>query len=403
MNIFIKFDNQESGPFDLNNLKNEISNGNIPKDALWSSNQLMWLSLDRLPGLFVSKIIVNGPEKKEQINNKRMGPPSISKNQNNEKNDETIEIIKKILGAAIGVIGTIIFVVIKLSNIQVADKGQINVVKNNNANQARINEKQEKFDLPKPEIKQEAKGQVERRNNNKNFENKEENAKNNQEGNLKKENKNLNNFENNQDKPAFIPRERFHPEEIFEMCAPSVAQVVCGNSTGSGFLVAKGILVTNDHVVSKSDKGDEVTLIFHSAKGRESEPRTGVIIKKIPHRDLAFIRVNTGLQPLILARPDQIKPGRMVVAIGSPGVGDRMNVLPNTISQGVIGQLLDGDIKAPLQLSIAVNPGNSGGPAIDSSGRVVGVVTAKATKIDGVALCVPSDQIYEELLKCYKD
>jgi S1-C subfamily serine protease len=80
-----------------------------------------------------------------------------------------------------------------------------------------------------------------------------------------------------------------------------------------------------------------------------------------------------------------------------------MNVLPNTISQGVIGQLLDGDIDAPLQLSIAINPGNSGGPAIDSSGRVVGAVTAKFKKIEGVALCVPSDRIYEELLKFYKD
>ena len=391
MNIYIKFDNQESGPFDLKNLKNEISNGNIPKDALWSSNQLMWLSLDRLPGLFVSKIIVNSPEKKERTNNSKLGPPIIRKNQNNEKNDETIEIIKKIFGVVVGVIGVIIFVVIKLSNIQVTDSGNANGAKNNNDKQARINNNQE--------IKTEVK-EKEDKNNMNNNQMRVDNVKNDQNDGGQKENKTVSKFGNNQDKQDFIPRERFHPEEIFEMCAPSVAQVVCGKSTGSGFLVAKGILVTNDHVVSKSDKGDEVALKFHSAQGKESEARTGVIIKKIPQRDLAFIRVNTGLQPLILARLDQIKPGRMVVAIGSPGIGEG-EVAPNTISQGVIGQFVNVDL-APLQLSIALNPGNSGGPAIDSSGKVVGAVTLKRNQ-EGIAYCVPSDQIYEELLKFYKD
>jgi len=396
MNIYIKFENNQSGPFDLDKLKSEISSGNIPKDALWSSNQLMWLPLDRLPGLFVSKIIVNAKKQKDQYENEvindklryRVG----SLNQNELKSDETIEIIKKILSTAIVLIGAIIFFVIRLSNVQVEVKDQVDVV-NNNLKEEKINNKNN-------EINKNNFNQGEKEGD-KNIDNKDGQDKNNQDGD--NANKNKKNFGNVQNKPDFIPRDRFHPEEIFEMCAPSVAQIVCGNSTGSGFLVANGILVTNEHVVSSGDKGDEVALKFHSAKGRESDPKFGIILKKIPNRDLAFIRVKTALKPLVLSRLDQIKPGRMVVAIGSPGVGDKRNVLPNTISQGVIGQIVDPDFIAPLQLSIAVNPGNSGGPAIDASGRVVGVITLKGIKVDGIAYCVPSDQLYQELLKLYKE
>ncbi len=190
---------------------------------------------------------------------------------------------------------------------------------------------------------------------------------------------------------------RLNPEQIFDRYGPSVAQITTEESTGSGFLVRNRLLVTNHHLLRGKNAGDRVTVTFHSATGDEAKAKRGFIKKMIPELDLAFVSVPSTLPVLELAGWDQIRPGRQVVAIGSPGLGDGRAVVPNTICQGMMGQFLQVDGIKMLQLSIAVNPGNSGGPAIDPFGKVIGVVTAKGIQVEAIAFSVPAYQIQDQL------
>ncbi len=187
------------------------------------------------------------------------------------------------------------------------------------------------------------------------------------------------------------------PEDIFEVCEPYIAQIFDKTGNDLGFLVADGLIVTKNHFVSPKKVGEQVNVKFHSAKEDEAELQKGLIIKRIPHRDLAFVSIDSNLPSLELAPSDHFRPGRQVVATGSPGLATKDCILPNTIAQGVIGQIVNLAFIDLLQLSIAINGGNSDGSAIDSSGKVVGVITSKGRFVDGIAFCVPSDQETKEL------
>jgi S1-C subfamily serine protease len=141
---------------------------------------------------------------------------------------------------------------------------------------------------------------------------------------------------------------------------------------GSGFIVdASGLILTNAHVVDKTDK-----VIVGLQDGRRLE---GTVVGLDPLTDLAVVRLSgAGPWPLApLGNSDQLQVGDWAIAVGNP-FG-----LDNTVTLGIISNLNRNASKLGItdkrldliQTDAAINPGNSGGPLLNADGEVIGINT----------------------------
>ena len=173
----------------------------------------------------------------------------------------------------------------------------------------------------------------------------------------------------------------------------SVAQEEGGS--GSGVIVrANGVILTNAHVVGMSR-----TVRVGLADGRRVDGR---VLGRDPALDVAVVRIDVPNVPVApLGDSDRLEVGQTAIAIGNP-LG-----LERTVTTGVIsavnrsprGMSLDGLI----QTDAAISPGNSGGPLLDSGGRVIGINTAvlRATGAQGLGFAVPinlAENVVEQIL-----
>lgn len=180
----------------------------------------------------------------------------------------------------------------------------------------------------------------------------------------------------------------------FDTAGPAVVkievqQLVAGrqgpmerSGSGSGFVFTPdGLLLTNSHVVHLASK----MTVLHQDGAREEAS----LIGEDPASDLALLKVNGGGPWVKLGDSAQLKIGQLAVAIGNP-LGFDSTVTAGVISalgrslRGASGQMME-DI---LQTDAALNPGNSGGPLIDSRGRVIGVNTATIPQAQGLCFAV---------------
>jgi serine protease Do len=181
--------------------------------------------------------------------------------------------------------------------------------------------------------------------------------------------------------------------EVVARSEAAVAQIKGRFGSGSGFLVGPGLLATNAHVVAEEIPAD-LRVYFPSRDGVRKGPyRAALIVENVP-RDIALLRVDVPFPPLPLASPYRFRRGEDVTIIGSPAVGHGGMTLENAISRGVLSTEIEILGRKFFQLGASVNPGNSGGPVIDSKGDVVGVVTLKAGE-ESIGFCVPVDDLAE--------
>lgn len=199
--------------------------------------------------------------------------------------------------------------------------------------------------------------------------------------------------------------------DVYEGVAPSVVSIttrvlrrnfffeaVPEEGAGSGFVLdRKGHILTNYHVIAEAER---IEVNFG-----EDTVYTAKVVGLDRRNDIAVVRVDAPaelLLPVELGSSSNLRVGQRTIAIGNP-----FGQFGRTLTTGVIsalGRTLEGQdgrtITGIIQTDAAINSGNSGGPLLDSSGRVIGVNTAIFSPTGasaGVGFAVPVDTIHRVL------
>jgi S1-C subfamily serine protease len=175
---------------------------------------------------------------------------------------------------------------------------------------------------------------------------------------------------------------------VAERLRPAVVNLRAGDSrrggSGSGVLFTPdGFLLTNHHVV-----GEQERVRIRLNDGREL---SGQVVGADPWTDLAVVRAEDRSLPFApFGDSAKLRVGQLVVAIGSP-LGFESTVTAGVVSatgrtlRGITGHLVDNVI----QTDAALNPGNSGGPLVDSRANVIGINTAVIQPAQGLCFAIP--------------
>ncbi len=185
---------------------------------------------------------------------------------------------------------------------------------------------------------------------------------------------------------------------VADAAGPAVVSITIGNRSpgrgpeqagaGSGVVIAPdGYVLTNDHVVHQAG---QVT-----ATVADGTSLLSTVVGTDPATDLAVIRANASNLPCArLGDSSLLRVGQLVIAIGNP------YGFESTVSTGVVSALgralrsREGRlIENIIQHTAPLNPGNSGGPLVDSRGRVVGINTAIIALAQGIGFSIPSNTV----------
>ena len=141
--------------------------------------------------------------------------------------------------------------------------------------------------------------------------------------------------------------------------------------TGSGFAItANGYIVTNCHVVEDSSK---ITLV------RDGLEYPATIVAADESNDIAILKISSSTIPLPLITSRKTKIGNAVYSMGFPNI--QLQGLSPKFTSGLISSLTGlRDDPKHFQISVPIQPGNSGGALVDNRGNVIGVVTAKLSQ-----------------------
>ncbi len=175
-------------------------------------------------------------------------------------------------------------------------------------------------------------------------------------------------------------------QSVAQIRTMNARQKTTAKGMGSGFLISTdGYIVTNQHVVSQGTSW-HVTL----PDGRDFEAE---LSGQDPATDMAVLRIHSeGLHTLRFADSSALQVGQMAIAVGNP-YGFQYSVTAGVVSalgrtlKSSTGRMID-DV---IQTDAALNPGNSGGPLLNSSGAVIGVNTAVIRGAQGLCFAVSSN------------
>jgi S1-C subfamily serine protease len=180
-------------------------------------------------------------------------------------------------------------------------------------------------------------------------------------------------------------RQAFDPRAVAASALPSVFQVVAGDFTGSAFAVGepkagRTRVLTAYHVIEPVWKRGRTTVRLE----RDGRGYTATIADVSPRYDLALLTISAKVPGIAAARRAPAS-GEQILVVGAP-LG-----LTDTITTGVVSAVRArvGGPGTMIQIDAPVNPGNSGGPVINTRQEVVGIADAKAQDAEGIGLAVP--------------
>ena len=169
-------------------------------------------------------------------------------------------------------------------------------------------------------------------------------------------------------------------------------QPVQAASSGSGFILSSdGYILTNYHVVQNASAVEVTT---YSGNVFQAQ-----VIGGDPDYDIAVLKVDaSGLQSAALGSSDTLRVGDWVLAIGNP-----LGELTFSMSGGMVSSVnrainVSGTPFHMIQTDASINPGNSGGPLLNTSGEVVGIVSAKYSSsngraVEGIGFAIPINDV----------
>ncbi|MEK6855143.1 MAG: trypsin-like peptidase domain-containing protein [Nanoarchaeota archaeon] len=177
---------------------------------------------------------------------------------------------------------------------------------------------------------------------------------------------------------------------IVEDAVKGVVTVSTEKSIGSGFIVdSSGYIITNYHVIAGQE--DTITVLTYARKLVPAE-----YLGKDEERDMALIKIPGEYEYLKLADSDTLQVGKKVIAIGNP-LG-----LSFTVTEGIISALNrrgPNGLPEYIQTDVSLNPGNSGGPLIDTSGSAVGINNFKIGGAESLGFSLESNAIRDSITK----
>ena len=195
----------------------------------------------------------------------------------------------------------------------------------------------------------------------------------------------------------------YNAEYAFKTASASVVSVLCftdstdnnakATSQGSGIIISSdGFIVTNSHVVNNSKTAYAIKVI--TADGNEY--KAGVVGFDA-RTDLAVLKLDgaKGLKAATFGNSEKIELGEDLIVIGNPGGIDYQNSMTKGIVSAINRDASSKNIVKYIQTDAAINPGSSGGPAVNNCGQVIGVASAKIAdeKYEGMCFCIPSAQV----------
>ncbi|MDB5250116.1 MAG: trypsin-like peptidase protein [Segetibacter sp.] len=164
---------------------------------------------------------------------------------------------------------------------------------------------------------------------------------------------------------------------------------------GSSFLIdGKGYLVTNAHVVAGSS-----TILVQNNKGQEFK---AIIVHVDNEKDLAILKIDDEDYKPITALPYSIRKssadlGEQIFTLGYPRDEIVYNEGYMSAKTGFKGDTMS------CQIAVSANPGNSGGPVFNHNGEVIGILSTRETKADGVVFALNSRNVYQAIEELKKE
>jgi serine protease Do len=174
----------------------------------------------------------------------------------------------------------------------------------------------------------------------------------------------------------------YSTSELAKIATLSSVQLRCSETQGAGFFVDSETVITNAHVLC--DDSDEIEVVLAGGRTLQGQP-----VRRDKWLDLAAIKVpGAAAQGIEIGDATLLELGEKVVIIGSP-LG-----MEFTIAEGIVSHTSRNMMGvAYLQIDAGVHHGNSGGPVLDSSGKVVGIVTMMVGSSSNLGLAVPANYL----------
>lgn len=170
---------------------------------------------------------------------------------------------------------------------------------------------------------------------------------------------------------------------IVENSIDSVVTIKTNAGQGTGFIITSdGYVVTNAHVLSYARYANAITA--------DQQNKQMSLIGYDDTFDIALLKISGDYEFLELGDSDKVKTGEKVIAIGNP-LGLEFSVSEGIVS--AIDRTSTNNIPAYIQTDAALNPGNSGGPLINSEGKVIGINNFKVGGSESLGFALESNYV----------